>query len=202
MKRQKLGFGEFRTADYHHLKNNNSNDCNTNNTTTTTIATNTTTTTNSNSTTSLNTTSLHNNNNNNDEIIWQNLENLMQISNVDYIILFRQLNTVAQLFSTYETSVMVNSLSSKDARLYIPSIFEVSMFPNIDYAVSSSSSCTGSSGSTTSGKDTQVRDEQASIREVDLISTAMGMLAPAFYRKDMVSGGVDLYYMTVLTVLY
>ena len=196
MKRQKLGFGEFRTADYHHLKNNNNNnDCNPNNPTTTTIATNTTTTTNSNSTTSLNTTSLHNNNNN-DEIIWQNLENLMQISNVDYIILFRQLNTVAQLFSTYETSVMVNSLSSKDARLYMPSIFEVSMFPNIDYAVSSSS-CTGSSGSTTSGKDSQVRDEQASIRKVDLISTALGMLAPAFYRIDMVSGGFDLYYMTV-----
>ena len=92
---------------------------------------------------------------------------------------------------------MVNSLSSKDARLYIPSIFDVSMFPNIDYAVSSSSSCTGSSGSATSGKDTQVRDEQVSIREVDLISTAMGMLAPAFYRIDMVSGGVDLCYMTV-----
>ena len=189
MKRQKLGFGEFRTADYHHLKNNknNSNDCNTNYTSTTTA-------TNSNTTT-LNTTALHNNNNN-DEIIWQNLENLMQISNVDYIILFRQLNTVAQLFSTYETSVMVNSLSSKDARLYMPSIFEVSMFPNIDYAVSSSS-CTGSSGSTTSGKDSQVRDEQASIRKVDLISTALGMLAPAFYRIDMVSGGFDLYYMTV-----
>ena len=40
VKRQKLGFGEFRTADYHNLNNNNNNnDCNTNNPTTTTITT-------------------------------------------------------------------------------------------------------------------------------------------------------------------
>lgn len=77
-----------------------------------------------------------------DEQLWRDLERLMATSDVDFTILFRELGAAAEtLTSTCATTAPATKTTSvKAAREFVPVGIEVSLFPNIDYAVSQSAS--------------------------------------------------------------
>jgi uncharacterized protein YdiU (UPF0061 family) len=122
-----------------------------------------------------------------DELLWRDLEQLMAASDCDFTILFRELGKVAEAFAlsadagrtgaeSAERRVCsgTDPKSSQHATMFVPSTPDVSLFPNIAFAVDQQQAAEGTSSAVQ-------RDAAA------LVEGAMQTLAPAFYSPDKVA---------------
>jgi uncharacterized protein YdiU (UPF0061 family) len=116
-----------------------------------------------------------------DEQLWRDLEKLMAASDCDFTILFRELGKVAESFAQSAPartasagSGTARAVSSSDpkasqhAAMFIPSTPDVSLFPNIDFAVA------------------QDQQQQAEATQ-RMLEEAMQTLFPAFYTPAKVN---------------